>query len=426
MAMPLNFRCVVLAVVVLVIVGWTTSSHAFLNPKPPIQVQSTPSTSFKLYAAEEYLDDLPNDNDSKSNRDDNDGSSTPPTYDYLEDASLKEPETYLEDMAGGGSISGINGRNDKPASPNRLEDVNAYLEDFSNASWYYGKKSTVDDDVVAASLDPDRAMSALLQLGAATGRGEFATETQKQKAADLIAALEVHNPTPEPTKSPLIYGRWSLLWSSTQLFRSSPFFMAGRAVCTTDEQAQQYDWFCDMHRKALAISSIGQVRQVVSPKRLTSEFEVQVGALPFLNDFSPFSYSGGWPVTIDGSIVSSAEIEPTDSGFGWELFMDTVEIKGSNIPFLRQVLDNGLMLTSRSLGSFLESNVDGYTNPKPVFETTYLSETLRISRDQDGKVFVYGKESDGTIPTDYSQVEADLGLLKLLEGFNDAVIKFYI
>lgn len=95
------------------------------------------------------------------------------------------------------------------------------------------------------------------------------------------------------------------------------------------------------------------------------------------------------------------------------------------MPGLRQLLDGGLKLSSRQLGDFLESNVDSYTNPRPVFTTTYLSESIRISRDQDGKVFVYGKLSDGTEPTDYSKIDADLGILKLLGGFNDSILKFY-
>lgn len=122
--------------------------------------------------------------------------------------------------------------------------------------------------------------------------------------------------------------------------------------------------------------------------------------------------------------MSSADITPT--GSGWEIFMDTVEIKGSNLPGLRQVLDNGLKLESRLLSEVLENNIDSYSVPKPIFETTYLSETLRVSRDQDGKVFVYTKASDSTEPKDYASVMSDLGVTKLLEGFNDAVTKFYI
>jgi hypothetical protein len=292
------------------------------------------------------------------------------------------------------------------------------------------KKEDHDKGTFAKSLSmtmtPQFALERLLQLAASTGRGEHQTSSQRSEATELIAVLEGSNPTLEPTNSPMINGRWQLLYSTTQLFRSSPFFMAGRAVCGTDDQATQYDWFCDMHRKALAVSNIGQVRQVISPTRIISEFEVEAGAVPFLNDFTPFSYSGGLPVSIDGAIVSTADITPTDDGTAWELFMDTVQIKGSNITGLRQILDGGLQLRSRQLGSFLEQNIGGYTNPRPIFRTTYLSETIRIGRDQDGKVFVYGKESDDTAPTDYSKIDSDLGLLKLLEGLNDAVIKFYI
>lgn len=106
--------------------------------------------------------------------------------------------------------------------------------------------------------------------------------------------------------------------------------------------------------------------------------------------------------------------------------MFLVEIKGSNIPGLRRLFDEGLKLESRDLGSFLQENLAEYDNPRPIFRTTYLSETLRISRDQDDKVFVYGKLSDETEPSNYSTVEADLGFLKLLGGFNDAITKFYI
>ena len=288
--------------------------------------------------------------------------------------------------------------------------------------------SDVEDFLVSdvSSTKVEESLMALMQIAASTGRGEFATKAQKEMAEKLIAELEANNPTPEPANSPMVNGCWGLLYSNTQLFRSSPFFMAGRAVCSTSEQAKQYDWFCEMHRKALAISSIGAVRQVISPTRMISEFEVQVGAVPFLSDFTPFKYSGGWPVTIEGAIVSSADISPNPSGDAWEIYMDTVEIKGSNIPGLRQVLDQGLKLGSRTLGDFLEQNVNGYTNPRPVFQITYLSQSLRICRDQDGKVFVYGKVSDESTPRDYSSVDADLGLLKLLEGFNDAVTKFYI
>jgi hypothetical protein len=278
--------------------------------------------------------------------------------------------------------------------------------------------------------DTMQPFQSLLLATSSTDRGQYASKAQEVQIESIITNIEASYAAPEetPTVLPSIYGTWELIYSNTQLFRSSPFFMAGRAVCKSPEEAKQYDWFCDMHRAALAVSNIGKVRQIITKDgRMISEFEVRVGSVPFLSDFTPLKYSGGWPVTIDGAIVSSADATPTADGVGWELLMDTVEIKGSNIPLLRQILDNGnLKLESRSLGSFLEENVAGYTNPRPIFSTTYLDKDIRISRDQDGKIFVYKKESDTTEPTDYSNVDADLGVLKLLKGINDNFLKLYI
>lgn len=276
--------------------------------------------------------------------------------------------------------------------------------------------------------------NSILRIAASTDRGQYAKTSQKDQVTALVTSLE-SNYTPKSdattTTATIIpsylSGTWELLYSNTQLFRSSPFFLAGRSTCKTPEQAAQYNWFCEMHRAALAISTIGVVRQVIaSDGKLTNEFEVKVGAIPFLSDFTPFRYSGGLPLTIDGSIVSTADATPT-SATEWELFMDTVEIKGSNIPLLRNVLDSdNVALRSRELSKMLEDNVDAYEVPKPVLRTTYVDESMRIVRDEDDNVFIYGKVSDCEVPKDYGNVDADLGIASLLENLNDAVTKIYL
>ena len=62
--------------------------------------------------------------------------------------------------------------------------------------------------------------------------------------------------------------------------------------------------------------------------------------------------------------------------------MVQVEIKGSNLPLLRQALDAGLKLRTRDLGGALEAALPAYANPRPLFRTTYLDEDMRVSRDQ--------------------------------------------
>ena len=83
-------------------------------------------------------------------------------------------------------------------------------------------------------------------------------------------------------------------------------------------------------------------------------------------------------------------------------------------------------LKSRYLSKVLEDNIDSYEVPRPVLRTTYVDEGLRIARDEDDNVFVYSKSSESEEPKDYSDVLPDLGVASLLEGFNDAVTKFYL
>jgi len=176
----------------------------------------------------------------------------------------------------------------------------AFLDPNSNNNATTKKEASESPTTSTATLSDETSTtlwSQLLSIASRTGRGEFATSSDKANAMSLIQQLEQENPTPSPTNSSLMLGKWELVYSSTQLFRSSPFFMAGRAVCQDGDKAEQYDWFCDMHRQALAISNIGAVRQVVSNTTLLSEFEVKVGALPFLGAKWPFAYSGGLPVS---------------------------------------------------------------------------------------------------------------------------------
>jgi len=82
---------------------------------------------------------------------------------------------------------------------------------------------------------------------------------------------------------------------------------------------------------------------------MTSEFEVKVGSIPFVLDVIPFAYSGGLPFVSEGSIFSTADISPVQSDMAWEIYMDAIEIRGSNMSGRRQVLDAGLNCSQRLL-----------------------------------------------------------------------------
>lgn len=92
---------------------------------------------------------------------------------------------------------------------------------------------------------------------------------------------------------------------------------------------------------------------------------------------------------LDGAIVSTADVKMT-SDSEREIYMDTVEIKGSNVPGLRSILDmDNSKLRSRVLSKILEDSVDSYVTPRPVLRTTFVDDSMRIVRDEDDNVFVY-------------------------------------
>ena len=207
-------------------------------------------------------------------------------------------------------------------------------------------------------------------------RGEIATEKEKLSLSELICELEgsferenIHD-IPKMSK-----GTWELVYSSSYLFRSSPFFMSARAVCKDGTEADRFNYFCQLHREALAFTSIGHVRQVITDTSLTSYFDSNVAAIP------------GLPVNIKGTIVSKADIK-SNEGSSLKLLMDTVRIENSNIPVIKDLLQP---LDSRALASVFESNFPEYSNPIPEFRCYYVDSDMRICRDQDDNVFVYNK-----------------------------------
>lgn len=221
---------------------------------------------------------------------------------------------------------------------------------------------------------------AILALAARTSRGEIASSEEKAKCIELISKLEALNPIPCPATSEAVLGRWELIFCSTYLFRSSPLFMAGRAVCKTSDEAERFNYFCQLHRDALSFTQIGKVSQIVTATTLTSEFEARGN--PLIGLPGP---------TVSGTIQSSADIT-LRSDNEWELFMDKIRIKKntSNVPLLQSFLNDFEGIPTRRLSSMLESAVS-LSAPRPRFYTTYLDTHMRISRDQDDNCFVYNR-----------------------------------
>jgi hypothetical protein len=97
-----------------------------------------------------------------------------------------------------------------------------------------GRKVNVDTDEDDATIR-DELKRELILLASVTNRGTCATTEESNLVIDLVAQLEALNPTNDPAVNSM--GEWELCYSSTQSFRSSPFFLAIRSIMGEENEA---------------------------------------------------------------------------------------------------------------------------------------------------------------------------------------------
>ena len=96
------------------------------------------------------------------------------------------------------------------------------------------KRVSVDTDEDDAIIR-DELKRELILLASVTNRGACASTEENNLVVDLVTQLEALNPTADPALNS--QGDWELCYSSTQSFRSSPFFLAIRAFLGDDNKA---------------------------------------------------------------------------------------------------------------------------------------------------------------------------------------------
>lgn len=230
-----------------------------------------------------------------------------------------------------------------------------------------GEKTVAVDDKEEDASIRDALKRELLLLSSITNRGEFASKDEQNIVIDLVSQLEALNPTADPAEH--AQGEWDLALSSTQFFRSSPFFQSIRVALGDASMAENA---FDLHDRATTASRVGRVRQIVGQDSLTSEVDLEVGILP------------GLPFRVKGTVITTASLQVTATET-WDVRVQKTLVKGSNVPLLNQFLDD---LKVEIPVSDVYKSVTGDVPSVPI-KTFYIDEGLRISRDMDDNFFVW-------------------------------------
>lgn len=210
----------------------------------------------------------------------------------------------------------------------------------------------------------------LLLLASVSDRGLFLSSEEKDIVVDIITQLEALNPTGATAME--CYGEWDLVLSNTQSFRSSPFFQSIRSALNDKTTA---DNAFSLHEAATSIGKVGRVKQVISEDGyFTSEVELEAGLMP------------GMPFSIKGTVITKARFEIVGEE-QWDIFIQTTQVKNSNVPFLDQLLDDfPVELPVGDLYDMARGSVPGFS-----LKTYYVDDTLRITRDVDDNFYVFSR-----------------------------------
>lgn len=242
--------------------------------------------------------------------------------------------------------------------------------DYDRDDLLDSKSVSVDSKVEDAKIR-DALKRELLVLSSVTNRGECATQDEQNILIDLVSQLEALNPTADPASHSA--GEWDLCLSSTQLFRSSPFFQSIRMAAGDTNKAVVENGF-DLHDRATSASRVGRVRQLITSNRLRSEVELEVGIAP------------GLPLRLRGTVITTASLDIQAPEL-WETRILHTSVASSNIPFLNELLDDPKVeLPVGDAYSAVLGNV-----PIVPFKTFYVDEGLRITRDIDDNFFVFAR-----------------------------------
>lgn len=245
----------------------------------------------------------------------------------------------------------------------------AYYNETSPSD--YGQEDLVDEKHVEVDeneedvLIRDALKRELLLLSSVTNRGEYTSQDEQNMIIDLVAQLEALNPTADPAKNS--QGEWDLCLSSTQFFRSSPFFQSIRTAMGPDNKRMALNFFA-IHDRSTTAGRVGRVRQRLTDSELVSEVDIELGLLP------------GIPVRVKGTVVTTASLKVVNAET-FETMLQSTTVKGSNIPLLNEFLDDiQLDLPWQAvLGS----------TPTVTNKIFYLDEAMRIVRDEDSNFFVF-------------------------------------
>ena len=230
----------------------------------------------------------------------------------------------------------------------------------------------------------------IYQIAAITDRGQrlnpFISPIYQEKLNEmdeLIKDLEKHNSAISEEK---LSGEWELIYSTVELFRSSPFFLAIEKALNDEYKSNLFFKLHQLQVGSFGLSTIGRIAQNIDfeKKEFISTFDTIIFGLttiPILGWFKLLPTFGGRVITLADELNLNDNI----------LQMNLRKTKVSKVEGLNKIPIFSKLLMDRwyPVKDVWEKLPWNKESPSCEVSIIYLDDELRVMKDIYGSIFIY-------------------------------------
>ncbi len=249
-------------------------------------------------------------------------------------------------------------------------------------------------------IDKVSELKALIyKISAVTDRGQrlntLVAPMYQNKMIEMERLVDEIVPLSENITENSLEGEWELIYSSVELFRSSPFFMAIEKAINNKGKS---DLFFKLHLLqvgSFGLSTVGRVGQNLNFNKgeIVSTFDTTIFGLttiPILGWFKLLPTFGGQVITLAKTLKLTKDNKLT---------MELERTKVSAVPGLRKIplLETILMEKWYPVNAVWKLLPWNKENPNCEVKIIYIDEDTRIVRDMYDALFIYVRPSTSLI-----------------------------
>tara|TARA_B100000902_G_scaffold132086_1_gene130795 strand:- start:3 stop:752 length:750 start_codon:yes stop_codon:yes gene_type:complete len=238
--------------------------------------------------------------------------------------------------------------------------------------------------------DTDEIKKQIYQIAAITDRGQrlnpFVSRMYQEKLKEmeeLIKSLECFN---FEISEERLSGEWELIYSTVELFRSSPFFLAIEKALNNEFKSNLFFKLHQLQVGSFGLSTIGRIAQNIDfeKKEFISTFDTIIFGLttiPIIGWFKLLPTFGGRVITFaDGLNLQNNSLQ-----------MNLIKTKVTKVDGLNKIPIFSKLLMDRwyPVKEVWEKLPWNKEIPSCELSVMYLDEEIRVMRDIYGSIFIY-------------------------------------